>query len=322
MKPLLWIFGNLTIDDIVMPDGTTSMGLCGGNAVYGTLGARFWEERVGLAARVGPDFPDEYLVELREAGIEFALVRVPEPSIRDWALYESTEVRRFVNRVGSGTHLEQSIRPEELPSAIGDALGCHIAPMPLTIQTALVASLATIGTNVIGLDPHEDYIAGHENDLLETLPSVTLFLPSRREAELLYGIDDPEAAAVAFATTGPAAVAVKLGREGSLVCVAGEPPRHVPAVPVSTVDPTGCGDAYCGGFVAAYLCGASPLIAACHGTVSASFTAESRGATNMLPLDTAAANQRLNQLLEAVTTPDDQRSAGQTIRSTPFGGAR
>lgn len=318
LKRGLWILGNLTIDDIVMPDGSTTMGLCGGNAIYGALGALLWEQRVGLAARIGPDFPVQHLPALRQAGVQIELVRVPQPSIHDWALYESDGTRRFINWVGSGTHLEQSIRPDELPAAIGVAGACHIAPMPLVVQSALVGRLASMGVPVIALDPHEEYIAGYENELLGLLPSVTLFLPSRREAQLLYGRDDPEAAAAAFAAAGPKAVAIKLGAEGSLVCLPGEQPRHVPAVPVRAVDPTGCGDAYCGGFVAAYQLGADAVTAACHGTVSASFTAETRGAPGVLPLQRAAARDRLDALLSLVSgsagtrgeTGSEKRSGG------------
>lgn len=303
MKPLLWVLGNLTIDDVVMPDGTTAMGLCGGNALYAALGARLWEGRVGLASRIGPDFPLHHLGVLRQAGVELALTQVPEPSIHDWALYESDGVRRFINWVASGSHLEQSIRPDELPAAIGGARAIHVAPMPLKVQAELVRHLTASGKAIIALDPHEDYIAGNESELLALLPYLTIFLPSRREAELVFGRDDPEAAAAAFAGAGPEAVAVKLGVEGSVVCVAGGTPRHVPSVAVRTVDPTGCGDAYCGGFLAAYLSGVDALTAACHGTVSASFTAESQGAPGMLPLDPATARQRLEELLAAATTP-------------------
>ncbi|MFN2484599.1 MAG: carbohydrate kinase family protein [Candidatus Limnocylindria bacterium] len=303
MTPAVWVLGNLTIDDVVLPDGTTAMGLCGGNAMYASLGARLWDERVGLAARIGPDYPVEHVSAVREAGVEFALVRVPSPSIHDWALYESENVRRFINWVGSGTHLEQSIRADELPAAISQASACHVAPMPLSVQTELVDKLAREGVGIVALDPHDEYIPGHEQELLDLLRLVTLFLPSHREAELLFGGRDPDAAARAFAAAGPKAVAIKLGADGSVVCVPGGDPVFVPAVRVRAIDPTGCGDAYCGGFVAAYQRGADPLMAACHGTVSASFVIEARGASSLLPFDHATARGRLEELQSGLSTP-------------------
>jgi ribokinase len=309
MTPLLWILGNLTIDDVVLADGTTAMGLCGGNAIYAALGARLWEERVGLAARIGPDYPLVHIARVREAGVHMALVEVARPSIHDWALYETEGVRRFINWVGSGSHLDQSIRAAELPESLSSAPACHVAPMPLAVQASLVAALRERGVRIVALDPHEEYIEGHEDELLALLAAVDVFLPSRRETELLYGRDDPEAAVAAFAAAGADVVAIKLGAEGSLVSVPGEPPRHVPAVPVPAIDPTGCGDAFCGGFLAAYRRGADALTAACHGTVSASFTVETRGALAMLPLDHATAGDRLEQLFALVRPlPAPERS--------------
>lgn len=317
--PRLWVLGNLTIDDVVFPDGTTTMGLCGGNAVYAALGARLWEPRVGLAARIGPDFPTRHLAPLRRAGIELSLVDTPDPSIHNWALYESDGARRFLTWLGSGSHIGQSIRPDELPLAAATAArACHIAPMPIAIQRALAAHLAA--APVIAVDPHEEYIAGAESELAALLRLVTLFLPSRREAALLYGRDDPEAAAAAFAASGPKAVAIKLGAEGSLVCAAGGAPRHVPAVPVRAIDPTGCGDAYCGGFVAAYGRGADPVTAACHGTVAASFTVETRGALAVLPLDRALARERLEALLKTISPAAAPRAARPARLAPPTGG--
>jgi sugar/nucleoside kinase (ribokinase family) len=305
----VWILGNLTIDDVVLPDGTTAMGLCGGNAIYAALGARIWEDGVGLAARIGTDFPAAHAAVVRDAGVRLALVEVTAPSIHNWALYESDGVRRFINWVSSGSYLEQSIRADELPSDLSSAAACHVAPMPLDVQTSLVKSLVARGVGIVALDPHEEFIAGHEEELLALLKSVTLFLPSRLETRLLYGRDDPEAAAAAFASAGPQAVAIKLGAEGSVVCVPRGSPQHIPAVPVRAVDTTGCGDSFCGGFVAAFQREADAVAAACHGAVSASFTAETRGATAMLPLAHAAARDRLDDLRARVARPARRNTA-------------
>jgi ribokinase len=300
VKPSVWFLGNLTIDDVVLPDGSTAMGLCGGNAIYAALGARLWQRRVGLAARIGPDYPMAEIARVRAAGIQLELVAVSHPSIHNWALYESVSTRRFINWIGAGSHYDQSIRADELPTDVHGARACHLAPMPLSVQASLVDALVERGVPIIALDPHEDYIGGHEEQLRRLLPSVTVFLPSRVEAQRLFGRDDPEAAIVEFAAAGPAVVAIKLGGDGSLVAIPGTLPSHVPAVAIEAIDTTGCGDAYSGGFVAAYVRGVEPVLAACHGTVSASFTAETRGAPAVLPFDLATARARLDALRELV----------------------
>lgn len=310
--PELWVLGNFTLDDLVWPDGTTAMGRCGGNAVFAALGARLWAAGVGIAARLGPDYPAAYLRALERAGIVLALCRVAAPSLHNWALYESPDTRRFVPWVGSGTHLDQSILPEELPAAIATAAGCHIAPMPLVVQRRLVGALSRPGL-ITALDPHEEYIPSHEAELVALLARVTLFLPSRREAALLFGRDDPEAALRSFAAAGPRVVAVKLGAEGSVVCdAAAGLMRHIPALPVAARDPTGAGDAYCGGFLAAYCHGADPFVAACHATVSASFVVERCGALDLLPLDRLEAGRRLARLRARLGLAPVRRISGPT----------
>src|SRR5438132_7495999 len=157
----LWVLGNLTIDDLVLADGTTAMGLCGGNAIFAAVGARLWSTRVGLAARIGPDYPAGHLRSLEAAGIQLALTPTSTPSIHNWALYETSDRRRFVNWLDSGSHLDQSLLPAEVPAEAGQARVCHIAPMPLEVQSRLVTHLAR-ETALVALDPHDEYIRGSE----------------------------------------------------------------------------------------------------------------------------------------------------------------
>jgi ribokinase len=295
----LWVLGNLTIDDLVMADGTTSMGLCGGNAIFAALGGRIWSERVGLSARIGPDFPRANTHQLELAGVGLALSEVTAPTLHNWALYEAPDRRRFLEWMDSGTHLQQSLLPHEVPPMAGQARVCHVAPMPLEVQSRLIQLLAPLPA-LVSLDPHDEYIEGSQDALLDLLRLVDLFLPSRQEAALLYGHDAPEEAALAFLARGPRAVAVKLGAEGSIVCSNGARPMHVPALSVSAVDPTGAGDAYCGAFCVTFGARGDVRESALRATVAASFVVEQRGALAVLPIDAGLREQRLHWLDDAV----------------------
>lgn len=67
-----------------------------------------------------------------------------------------------------------------------------------------------------------------------------------------------------------AVVALKLGADGAVIAAAGETePARIPAVPVPVRDATGAGDAFCAGFLAAWLAGAGPRAAAASGTRAA-----------------------------------------------------
>jgi len=302
MSADLWVLGNLTIDDLVLPDGTTAMGMCGGNAIFAAIGGRLWSTRIGLAARIGPDFPRRHVQSLEAAGIQLALSPTSALTIHNWALYETPDRRRFVNWLDSGSHLDQSLLPAEVPPEAGHARVCHIAPMPLEVQSKLVKHLAQ-GTTLVSLDPHDEYIRRSEPQFLDLLRLVDLFLPSRQEAMLLFGRDAPEDAAVAFAAGGPQAVVIKLGAEGSLVYGPQlNHPVHVPAVPVTAIDPTGAGDAFCGAFCVSYGHHPDVLEAAARATVAASFVVERRGALAVLPFDYSTAEQRLERLTEEMNS--------------------
>ena len=103
-----------------------------------------------------------------------------------------------------------------------------------------------------GLVTTFDLIAPDENTMnlvKPLLPHIDYFMPSMEEALFLSGKASPEEAADYFLTLGAGACVFKWGSKGSFVKTANDQFR-VPAFAVSVKDTTGCGDAYCGGFVA------------------------------------------------------------------------
>jgi len=129
------------------------------------------------------------------------------------------------------------------------------------------------------------------------LPQVDLFLPSSVEAAILYGSNDLKAAARVFASLGAPVVCIKMGIEGSLLYLAEQDHfYHIPICRAETVDPTGAGDAFCGGFLAGLLHSGDPLSAACCGAVSASYVVQTVGALSVLEMDFSNRDERLRQL--------------------------
>ncbi len=55
--PMFFSIGSVIIDDIVLPDGQTRMGVLGGGATHAATGLRVWSDRVGVCAAVGRNFP-------------------------------------------------------------------------------------------------------------------------------------------------------------------------------------------------------------------------------------------------------------------------
>jgi len=81
-------------------------------------------------------------------------------------------------------------------------------------------------------------------------------------------------------------------------------PLRVPAIAVTPRDPTGAGDAFCGGFLVGLARTGDPVLAACLGTVSASFAVESVGALAALKADRDLARARLSALLAKLGRAD------------------
>ncbi|GAA4201069.1 PfkB family carbohydrate kinase [Streptosporangium oxazolinicum] len=111
------------------------------------------------------------------------------------------------------------------------------------------------------------------------LPHVDYLLPNEEQALLMSGageVGDVEEAASALLAQGASAVLVTLGADGSLIADA-EGLTRVPALDVPVVDTTGCGDAYCAGFIAGLVDGRDVAGAARLGTALAARVAGGLG---------------------------------------------
>lgn len=295
-RPVL-VLGNLTIDDVVLADGRTSMGSLGGNAIYAALAARMWTGSVGLVARRGEDFPDAGLRTLEELGVDIrAVVPVSGPTVRNWVLYGDDGSRTWVYRTLRERSAEVAVQPADLPMAQitgNPASVVHVAAMPLPAARALVDQIrADAPDAVITLDTHEDWVSGVESDLVGLARRVDVFVPSREELVVLAGHDDVESAARDLLDAGVPAVVVKLGSDGALVATSDGVTR-VPALGVEAVDTTGAGDAFCGGLAAGLALGDALTDAVRRGCVSASFAVETSGSLSLAAVtpDQVAARQ-------------------------------
>src|SRR5262252_4853223 len=95
-RPRVIVVGNLTIDDVVLPDGTTQMASMGGNSLYASLGVRLWQPNIGLVTRRGEDFPHDLPALLNPLGVASdGVVNIPGPTVRNWVVYEANGDRHW-----------------------------------------------------------------------------------------------------------------------------------------------------------------------------------------------------------------------------------
>ena len=327
--PDLVTVGGLTVDNVVAADGRVALAQAGGNGAYSAVGALLWTERVGLVSAAVESYPSETLARLRAGGVDLSgVVWVPERlTACSWFIYDDRGDRdegltsppgalaeagfptdRLTPEQTAGWRAALGARPpevgysefrdrhplmaEQVPETWVQTRGVHLAPSRPEVMQAM---LDRFGTGpVITADPGWQLAALPLDAIAPILARLDAFLPSEVEVRALVpGAGLGEALAVLGRLT-PGAVAVKLGPRGVLVLDRSTgAPVAVPAQVVPTVDPTGAGDAFSGGFLAGLVETRDPVAAARFGAMSAAQTVASFGADGALPADRAGARSRL-----------------------------
>ena len=294
--PPLVCFGNLTLDDIVQPDGTGQARCIGGDALYGVLAARLWQPMAEMVAPVGNDLPAGIRKAMSAARLsQDGLPQRDCPTLHNRIVYETPD-RRIVTLLSDEADFETlSPRPADVPERFWGARAFMILAMTLSAQQDLVAACRAHGDAVIALDPQEEYVTGNEEAILELVAHVDIFMPSLDEVRRLLGHDDPARAARTLAALGPRIVVVKMGARGCLVHdAASDRDLTMPAYPVVPVDTTGGGDAFCSAFLATFLESPADLeAAAAAAAVSAAFAIASYGTAGLLDATPAKARDLL-----------------------------
>lgn len=266
--------GHLLVEDVVLRDGRRVLERLGGDAVYAAIGARAFADDVQMVVRRGRGFPETLAGDLAAAGLAEGLIPSEHDTIRFWIEMGIEDGARYTFQ--SGNYVDATPSPDEIPErlALGlDAL--HIAPVPFDQMIPLL-EWARSRARVVTVDPHYEHM---QRDWTPVLAEVDAFLPSRAEAEaMLGGWPGPEEAVRELgASTG----AIKLGADGSVGIQEGRV-VHMPAATAEAVDPTGCGDAFCGGFLVGLAETGELRIALERGTAAAGIVARDHGAAHAL----------------------------------------
>ena len=307
--------GGMIVDNMVTWDGRLARGLVGGNAVYSAVGAGLWLDHVGVAARIPQNYPPAAVQALAMTGLDLEGLVVepvdvhraewffhrPDGSRADHLHASQAEadafgmtgeqvppdlVSRFEARLsmqadaGGDFKAFRAAHPvtvSQVPPHYWQARGVHLGPNLPDAQIGLAREARSRGL-IVTCDP--GFHAAHlgQSQLDELLVLADAFLPSEKELALLCPGMSPDVALVQLAQRARAMVGVKCGAKGAFVLHKGQTsPVHVPALPAKVLDPTGAGDAFCGGFLAGLLLGDDAFHAGLRGAVSASLAIETAG---------------------------------------------
>ena len=304
MTPALVVLGNLLVDDVVFPDGSTRMGQPGGAVLYAALGARLWDVRTGCVSVLGDDYPTDTIDRLQRRGIDLTGVRaLHRPGVRTWLLYEG-RARHLVLRLGCPSHEDVSPVPQDIPREWRQAPAFHLAPMPFAAQRALLQSLAAAPGTFVSVDPHRPITEDSLPAWRAALANADAFFAADDELQIERAGEGPEAALSRLVSGRLRFIALKRGEDGGILYDARTRRMHGWTARATTVvDPTGAGDAFAAGFVSAHLEGLGVDDCLQRGVVTASFAIEAWAADGLVNATRQEADQRRRSWYGDEVTP-------------------
>lgn len=305
------IYGKIIIDDIKLRNGEIVRNVLGGGGPQAAFGARLWDPSVGILTRSGSDIDPKPKHDLESIGIDLS----------GWVQYDDLPTPHGLMAYDENEYMVGEInfekRKEEFMRKMGVMLAREV-PIPQSYKSPHVIHLITEFTDepmanealrmkengaIYSLEPLIDYHSWtNKQAMLDYFPNVDIVSPDWPSASGIAESDNPRLVLEFWSKLGPKLVSIRHGAHGSYVWDSVHDKMwHIPIAKVETVDPTGCGNSYGGGFFVGWDKHQDAKLAGCYGTVSASFLAERVGVPPVTKELEKEAQKRLEHLLSLVT---------------------
>lgn len=325
------VAGQVRRNYVITPQGKALLDVPGGGLLYAAAGLAVWEAGIGLIGRVGEDYPQEWLRSFAQRGFDTRGIHVlPEAvDLRYFAAYPDSDTQSVDNPVSHFARLGMpypksllsytppspqidsrnrpdllTIRQNDFPSDYLDATAAHICPLDYLSHTLLPPLLRKGHVNTITLDPGANYMTPtFWDDVPVLINGISACLCSEDKVINLFQGRSTDLWEMAETLSGYGCemIVIKRGSQGQYLYDGGSKTRWIiPAYPVQVLDPTGAGDAFCGGFLAGYRSTYDPLQAALTGNISAAMTMEGTHPFYALEALPGLAKARLEALRETV----------------------
>jgi len=334
METPRFIFGGrLNRDYFITAQGKPELDTLGGSLPYAAVGSKIWEASPppGIIARVGEDYPQKWLGELAANGIDTSGVTILSEAVdvRSFYVYTDKATRitgepiPYFSKLGltfpkallgyrdksgnidSRTDLTPtSLRRSDIPNEFHEATVAHLCPVDYLTHSLMPAVFRQSGFTTVTLDPAPGYMnPTFWNDVPPLITGLTAFLPAEDDLRNLFQghTDDLWEMADYLAGYGCEIIVIKRGERGQYILDAASNKRwEIPAYDSRLVNPTGVGDAFCGGFLAGYQQTFDPVDAALYGNISASIVSEGVGPFFALDVLQGLPQARLEHLRQSV----------------------
>lgn len=300
--------GQIRNEFIVDLEGRATSNILGGSLLYAAGAMRSWTDHVGMIGAVNSTRLKDTQILAGKMGCDHRGIRGIEHflDIHDFYAYPSSDrcIRdnpvpiysarnipiprelldyKFDPVEGGNGEKNEILRPllVNIPAEYLDASSAHICPLDLKSHIQLNSIFLKGSIRTITIQPHSSYMKSTNWDTLHAvIKDITGFLVHENDIRNLFIARSEDIWEMAETITGFGCkfVVIRNEQKGYYLFDSITNKRfRIPDFPAREVDPTGCFDAFCGGFLVGLQTTYDPVRAAVLGSVSTSFKIEKCG---------------------------------------------
>ncbi len=278
----------------------------GGHLFYTAAGLQHWEKNIGLIARIGKDYPDEWIEKLRHFGMDTrGIKRIPLPleqrffisfsesggktNQQPLAHYANNKLTLPKQLLGYTPPVQQDDSPtkrtgetiiaREIPQDYSDARSIHFCSMDFLTHSLITQHFRQFGQKIMTLEAGGGYMVPA---FYRTIPTLTkglnAFISSEEKVRSLFfgrRTADVWEMMEEIAGWGAEAVIIQQGNMENLLYDSVHKRKYrLPPYPAKVINRIGINAAFCGGFIAGFSATYDPAEALVYGNVASSFVAE------------------------------------------------
>ncbi|MFE9654322.1 carbohydrate kinase family protein [Micromonospora sp. NPDC006431] len=229
----------------------------GGSAANSAIMLRRLGLRPSMLSAIGEDRWAEVAVEALRAegvGLEYVVRDPHEPTSLNVIGVTPDGERTMMAYRGANPRYSPAHLPEEAIAACDflHVSGYAFLQAPQSLAAVRAIEVATANGVPVSLDIPVDPARREPATIRRLLRFTDLLVVGVPEAQQLVGTAEPAEACRRLCDLGAKTVALKVGRDGTIIATADEL-VELPGLSVRTVDTTGAGDSFCAGAIAATL---------------------------------------------------------------------
>ena len=134
--------GNITVDNVYLPNGVQKTACFGGDAIYAALSGKLWSDQVDFVAPIGNDFPSDLFELLQKSDFESSGMPIRDlPVIRNTVEYHPDGTRTWMLNSDPNHFYHLSPNFQDIPSNFLESSAFLILAMDLQAQEEICKKL-------------------------------------------------------------------------------------------------------------------------------------------------------------------------------------